>query len=142
MFPTEFKYATQVWLTSVLIAPFLFFIIPVGTVGTGDFSLKGALSYWGLLVMFGGLLSIPSWLALMFFVKMINRMDKSIFNKKLIIQGLCIVLGIVPFFAFFGFRNAADLAISIPYIITLSVGLWYFPLKKRKEEDIMEQLMN
>jgi hypothetical protein len=142
MFPTEFKYATQVWLTSVLIAPFLFFIIPVGTVGTGDFSLKGALSYWGLLVMFGGLLSIPSWLALMFSVKMINRMDKSIFNKKLIIQGLCIVLGIAPFFAFFGFRNAADLAISIPYIITLSVGLWYFPVKKRKEEDIMEQLMN
>ena len=142
MFPTEFKYATQVWLTSVLIAPFLFFIIPVGTVGTGDFSLKGALSYWGLLVMFGGLLSIPSWLALMFFVKMVNRMDKSIFNKKIIIQGLCMILGIAPFFAFFGFRNAADLAISIPYIITLSVGLWYFPLKESKEKDIMEQLMN
>lgn len=142
MIPTEFKYATQVWLTSVLIAPFLFFIMPIGSIGTGDFSLKGALSYWGLLVMFGGLFSIPSWLALMFFVKMINGMDKSILNKKLIIQGLCIILGIAPFFAFFGFRNTADLAISAPYIIMLSIGLWYFPLKRTKEKDTIEQLMS
>ena len=83
MIPSEFKYATQVWLTSVLIAPFLFFIIPVGVIGTGDFSeIKSILAYWGILVLYGGLLSVPSWLALMFFVKMINRIDKSIFNKK------------------------------------------------------------
>ena len=143
MLSSDFKYATKVWLLSVLIAPFIFLIVPIGVIGTGDFSeIKSILSYWGILVLYGGLFSVPSWLALVFFVVMINRLDKSIFSKKMMIQVLCIILGVAPFFAFFGFRDLESLAISVPYLIMLSIGIWFFSLKKVEREVTIDTLMN
>jgi hypothetical protein len=66
--PTSFRYATIVWLTSVIVPPVLFWIgFMLSLLISGNYTNeKGSILLLSTMAMFGIglLLSIPSWLIL------------------------------------------------------------------------------
>jgi hypothetical protein len=121
-------YATKVWLSSVLITPFLILY--------SDFkisSLDNLLSYFiyscvGIII--GFVLSIPSWILLNWAVSKVKKYTK--YNRKLLIQIIVVGLTLVLFSFFlqkasWNWRQR-DFNLVGVYIITLSFGVWYYKI--------------
>lgn len=142
-----FSYATKVWLLAVFVAPLL---IGLYMIGSADMSYEAMnninweelLPTYGLTLLIGGGGTIPVWLFFGVLVFGINQLNLSMLQKKGFIQITSIILCIIAFGVFaytLGSNVGFDFAaLSIPYIITLSIGIWYFSLKENDTERILE----
>lgn len=131
--PKDVKYATYVWLFSVVTSPILllfFLIAKEGNSGIGDM-----VGFIGLAFAVGFALSIPCWLIFMAFVRLIHYTSLSILNQKVLIQIGALVIGSVPFIILFGDEYSEIFLFIIPYLATLSVGIWLFRLETRASAD-------
>src|SRR5258708_27564723 len=88
-----FLYPLQVWLTSALIGPILWFLSP----GISDHSLLTFVQFYWLALVFGFMFSFPSFLLLWAGVAYINRRTWRLLFKKLVVAGLAVALSIAPF---------------------------------------------
>src|SRR5258708_37456475 len=89
-----FLYPLQVWLTSALIGPILWFLSP----GISDHSLLTFVQFYWLALVFGFMFSFPSFLLLWAGVAYINRRTWPPLFKKLRAPRLASWLSLAPFF--------------------------------------------
>lgn len=141
-----FSYATKVWLLAVFVAPLLIGLYMIGS----DMSYKEMTNIdleelfltYVLTLAIGGLGTIPVWLFFGVSVRGINQLDSSMLQKKTFIQIISIILCIIAFGVFasiLGSNTGFDFTtLSLPYIITLSIGIWYFSLEENEIERILE----
>jgi len=135
MTSNSFKYATKIWLTSVVIAPFSYFLI------SGTFDVKklhneaaGLGLYTLFAVVFGLLFSLPCWLILVFAVKLINTRNISLIGKKIILILIAIVLTYLLFYLLF-FKDRIDsdqlslnMKLATVYCFTNVIGMTFYKL--------------
>lgn len=131
----SFKYATKVWLTSVLISPLVYFLISrtldlrklqIEAVGLEGFILFSIIA--------GLLFSLPSWTVFFFVVKFINKQPNSIIVKKTIIGLTGILLTFIPFYLVFFKDNFEPqlnfhLKLLTSYSLTIIIGILIYQLR-------------
>jgi len=136
MTSNSFRYATKVWLTSVVVAPFLYFLI------SGTFDIKklhieaaGLGLYTLFAIAFGLLFSIPCWTILIFAVKIINKQNVSLTSKKVIIILIGVVLTYLLFYLLF-FKDRIDseqlsfnMRLATAYCLTNIIGMTFYKLE-------------
>jgi hypothetical protein len=124
------KYSTKVWLTGVIFSPIVF-IMFFSTLAEGSQApdLNNALDFTGLMLVFGLLYSIPSWIFLVLTSGLLFHFMKKEFLARGIIWLISMLLCFLPFLYFgFNFRNN-ELSLILPYFITISFGVWYYKLR-------------
>lgn len=146
----DLLYATKVWLLSVVLSPIMLLLIP----GLGPFSnfnsifksLYEVIMAYFTFAMLSLIFSVPSWLVFMLVVRFIVRGPDRAYDKKTLIQIAAIIIGLAPFVLLGGIDDfsAEFLFFSLPYLITLSFGIWWFKLKtvhEEKEKDMLDHLI-
>jgi hypothetical protein len=125
-------YSTKVWLTSVLVSPFLLiFVIAIKDGFEG--AANDAFGFIMMAVIFGFLFSIPCWIALMIAVRMVYNAEYEEKKFKSIINIIAVGIALIIFgFTFGGFYQVDGFSWAIPYIIVLTVGIWYFQLNPKE----------
>lgn len=127
----DILYSTKIWLTSVLVSPFLLVIalmIEEGFGGAGN----DALGFIMMAIMVGFVFSIPCWIALMVAVRVVYNAEHEEHKFKSIINIIAIIIALIIFgFVFGGIYQPEGFAWAIPYIITLTFGIWYYELKPK-----------
>lgn len=150
---SDLIYATKIWLLSVFTAPTLILIIQILSTKNGGTG-SDALYFYGMLILFSLIFSIPSWLLFMGGVRMVIKSDKPLLEQKIIIQIIAIILCFLPFIVLFyedgvirdgGVRGGDILRIflfSLAYLVPLSFGIWYFQfnIEEHEEKDLMDHL--
>lgn len=122
------RYATAVWLTGALVSPILFILYEF-MAGHGS----GALALVALLLIYGGIFSIPCWLILMVTTHLTNQFGISEAAKKMFLMVVAGVLTYGMFFLMFGgedFGLGANVALPFFYGICVCIGVWYFNLQR------------
>ena len=136
-------YSTKVWLTSIIVSPFLFAFIRFLEQGYNDFgkSIEEVVHFILLIIIVGFLFSIPYWATLMIAVRTIYNADYEEKKNKIIIN--IIAVGIVVLLFFAVHYLSANPRLSIPYILTLTFGIWYFKLERKPgfESTIIDHLV-
>src|SRR5258708_38738189 len=89
-----FLYPLQVWLTSALIGPILWFLSP----GISDHSLLTFVQFYWLALVFGFMFSFPSFLLLWAGVAYINRRTWRLLFQKVVVAGWVKAPALAPFF--------------------------------------------
>lgn len=135
----DLMYATKVWLFSVFVSPILIlsaYIIADSSSGGG---LADALSFFGVYTVFGLIFSIPSWILFMIGVRNHQRIGVITDSPKANIQIIAIILCVLPFMFLFGgiFGNPEVMLFAIPYLVTISIGIWYFELKSNTQNETL-----
>lgn len=126
--PQDIRYATFVWLFSVTLGPILLFFVLALLENRGFADLSESLSFMRLAFLMGLVLSIPCWLVFMLLVRFVSRAGGPITQQKVYIQVGAIVIGMAPFALLFGERFIGTIAFAMPYLISLSIGIWSFRL--------------
>ena len=138
----SFRFATKVWLTSVFLSPFVFFLIS-GTIDTKKLNMEAAgldlFLFFSLI--FGLIFSLPCWTLLIFAVKFINRQYLTLTKKK----ALTIVTGIVLTYSlfylpFFKDRTdsgqlASNMRLATAYCLTIVGGMIFYKLEPDEKRD-------
>ena len=120
----DILYSTKVWLTSVLVSPFFIVIATRGFEG----NLFDAREFIFLALVFGFLFSIPCWIVLMIVVRLTYNSDFEEKKSKTIIN---VVSAGIALLAFFITRELiASFLWVLPYLITLTFGIWYYKLTR------------
>ena len=126
-------YSTKVWLTSVIASPFLLVFIIMGLEEGYGGTLKDAFGFISMAMLFGFMFSIPCWIALCVAVRAVYNAEHSEKKFKTIINIIAIIIALTIFgFVFGGFYQADGFSWAIPYIITLTFGIWYFQLEPKE----------
>jgi hypothetical protein len=132
------NYSLWVWLSSVLTAPILFFLQRF--YGTYMYTLMGLLSTFVLMVSFGLVFSIPSFIVFFLSVKFINKRDwlQKIKKRALVLSGAVIACAtFCPILAnnlgedkrlSFG---STDVQLTISYTLTIIAGTVLYRLKTK-----------
>ena len=124
-------YSTKVWLTSVVVSPFLLVIALMISEGFGG-AANDALGFIMMAIIMGFLFSIPCWIALMIAVRMIYNAEHDEKKFKSIVNIIAIAIALIIFgFVFGGMYQADGFAWAIPYVITLTCGIWYYKLEPK-----------
>lgn len=128
------RYATLVWITSVLLSPVILLLIMSIIDGRNPFN--GFFNIIFLVGMYGGVLSIPNWLLFFGGVLFLTRQFKQTKHIRWGAQAWAIFLTVGLFFILFGFNNSSffksdDWVFPGVYILSLSLGIWYYPLRRR-----------
>jgi len=125
----SFTYSLKVWLTTVTIVPFIQMI--EGLIIGNHTSISNAEQMIFLTLLFGLLLSMPSWLFLWMSAYLLNRLTDNILVIKLSLMILSIGLAILPFFLLAGTVSLSihDLIWFGPYPIIVVACIWLYKLK-------------
>ncbi|MFA6247825.1 MAG: hypothetical protein WC615_12890 [Mucilaginibacter sp.] len=138
----SFSYSLKVWLTSVFVAPVVFFLIDLcinkHTLSLGMYMNDAP--YYLLYVIFGGILSFFTWLTFLFIIKgLIATFPSSGQIKHLIaVAGTLLTVGT---FAFFG-RRVFDVHndffyMMLSYAICIAGGSYFYNLESTQKPDII-----
>jgi hypothetical protein len=127
------RYATLVWITSVLLSPVLLSFVTMIMDGNGSFN--GFLGIVFLFVLYGGGLSIPNWLLFFGGVVFLTRQFRQTQHIRWGAQAWAAFLTVALFFILFGSENPSFLSnegwiFPGAYLLTLSVGIWYYPIRR------------
>lgn len=127
------RYTTLVWITSVLISPVILMIITAISEGR---SLDGFLAFIFLFVLYGGALSIPNWLLFFGGVAFLTRQFSYRRHIRWGAQAWAVFLTFGLFLVIFGWDDPSFIAgdgLLFPgvYLLVLSVGIWYYPLRRK-----------
>lgn len=126
----SYKYPLKIWLTGVLCGPLFCIILSYGSLnfaGIGE-----ALVFYGILVIFGGPMSLPCFIILWLFNNMIAK--TSLYKRA--IKHLSAVLCIILCFALFSLINYSrsdfwdkhDSIFTLSYAIPLVMGCYFYKL--------------
>lgn len=125
------RYATKVWLTGVLISPFIYLLI-CKSLYTQKYSFIGLEDFILFSIILGMIFSIPSWLGLFFTVKLLNKKSISILNKKILVSLISIILTLLPFYFVF-FKNIGfqfpDLMLFATYVSITTISVFFYKIK-------------
>ncbi|MHB8208454.1 hypothetical protein [Mucilaginibacter sp.] len=121
-------YSIKVWLTSALVVPFIQMI--EGLIIGNHTSISNAEQMILLALLFGLLLSMPSWLLLWMSASLLNRLTGSVLVIKLSLTVLSTALAILPFFLLAGTTSLSshDLIWFGPYPIIVVACIWLYKL--------------
>jgi hypothetical protein len=127
------RYASLVWITSVLLSPVLLSFITLIKDGNGSFN--GFFGIVFLFVLYGGALSIPNWLLFFGGIVLLTRQFKRTLHIRWGAQVWAVFLTVVLFYVLFGLDNPTFLSdegwfFPGAYLLTLSVGIWYYPIRR------------
>ncbi len=124
------RYATLVWISSVILSPILMLFINVFIDQTGSFN--GFYNTVFLMVFYGGIFSIPNWLLFFAGIVVIGRFYTLSTHIRWAAQAWAIILTLLLFFIIFGVRFSGFLRevpfIGFFYLFTLTIGIWYYPI--------------
>jgi hypothetical protein len=131
----SFRFATSVWLTSVVLSPFMFFLLS-GTMDPEKLHIEflGLKLFIEYSLYFGPLFSLPCWTLFFFAVKLINKQSISLTKKKVLISLIGVVLTYLLFyFLFFNDslvqRLGFDMRLPTAYSLTILIGTVLYNLK-------------
>jgi hypothetical protein len=129
---SDITYSTKVWLASVVVSPFLLLFL-IGAQEGYKGSLGDVFGFIFMAMAFGFLFSIPCWLTLMVASRTVYNLEYDEQKFKMIINIIAVVIALILFGLFTGgFYNTEGFIWSIPYIITLTIGIWYFKLSPKE----------
>ncbi|MCW3106412.1 MAG: hypothetical protein JWQ09_918 [Segetibacter sp.] len=138
----SFKYATASWITSVVVSPVLliaydYFTLPASSKGIYTIGSQAGFIFFALL--FGSILSLPVWLLLFLFARMINKTTYSQTSKKLFILAFTVFITGILFYILFAsvyVTNMKQAMMSFPvfYLITIALAILIFKLKRDEEK--------
>lgn len=124
-------YPLQIWLTSAAIGPILWFLSP----SVSDHSV---LTFWELYwveLMFGLIFSFPSFLLLWAGVAYVNRSNRRVLFKKIVVAAWAMVLGIAALWWVIDWREPIlqehNLAFIVAYLGPLLMGVFLFRWPKK-----------
>ena len=120
-------YAAKVWLSSVMIAPTLLFIIALFKYKEADIDI------FFIAIISGGVISLPCFLFLYFICKYILKLTTNIRTIKLILVPVGILLTYMPFLIIdnFNFLLDNDLlsqSFFISYCVVIIAGILFYRL--------------
>ncbi len=129
---SKLLYAAKIWLFSVFGSPIM--MLGLGVPKRID-SLSETVETYQLMIIFGGLFSLPSLLIFMIAIYFFTRNRKK--NKeeqKMSIQIIAVILCLAPIFIFFALLENSGIGadvmlISSFYLATISFGIWFFDYK-------------
>lgn len=126
------RYATLIWITSVLFSPVILSLVTMIMDGNGSFN--GFFGIVFLFVLYGGVLSIPNWLLFFGGIVFLTRQFKLLLHIRWGAQAWAVFLTLGLFFLIFGSDNPSFLSnegwiFPGAYLLTLSVGIWYYPIR-------------
>ncbi len=126
------RYATLVWITSVLLSPVLLMFIT--TISDGR-SFDGFFAFTFLFVVYGGALSIPNWLLFFVGVAFLARQFSQTRHIRWGAQAWAAFLTLGLFLIIFGLNAPTFLTkdgwvLPGTYLLTLSIGIWYYPIRR------------
>ena len=134
--PQHLKFSTFVWLVSVFItaASFMLFDSP------NSKFLGGSWDIFFLMISISLVCSIPNWILLCIASWKVNKLHITERKKKVIINAIAVGLTfllflILPFFI--GLKLAWTA--GIPYSLTLTLGIWIFPLRNKKTDFLWKE---
>ncbi len=87
-------------------------------------------------ILIGGLVSSPNWLILILLTAVISQFNTSLLIKRLFIQVSVIILALGLFLLIAGkdeLKEGKIWSLILPYLLTLTIGVWVYPLKEIKE---------
>jgi hypothetical protein len=116
---TVFFYCFQVWLTSASIGPILWIL----SEGDSSSSLFSFVEFYGLALVFGLMLSVPSFLLLIAGVAFVRRRPWEVLTKKFAIAVWTIPLAIAPFLLIIDWRDP-----SLEKWKVIGIGAFLVPL--------------
>jgi len=133
----DLGYATKVWLTGTVFGPVLFlvweglqhFSNPQYTLIEGDWG--DSAEFFLLMVLFGMLFSLPSWLVLWLATVWANRTSWTETARRLLLVGVATVLTILPFPLFGGemlWGGSESWMLILCYWLAIAAGILYFRL--------------
>ncbi len=119
-------YSLKVWLTGVFLAPVL---LKLFWMVSGESTGSNAV---GALILFGGVLSIPSVLLLFLSVLILTRQAIAVNSTKLILSLIGIILAYLPIWVLNGRQFWLDsfmLNFFVGYTVTVMAAIWFYKLK-------------
>jgi hypothetical protein len=125
-----FSFSIRVWLTSIILSPVIFFFWT--TDFTEYFSLPNFFGFYVLSILYGVVLSLPSYGCLLLLVLYLSGKKWKVGMKKGMLVLWVTILTIFPFYIVF----AKDDPITLPsiikffvcYLITIIVGTLFYKL--------------
>lgn len=126
----SFAYGTLIWIISLFLSPFFW---QFGLLVSGDFrGLSDFLPDYFNILMMAAVFSIPNWLIFSISIVLLGSISLTMPIRKVIIQFWAIALTIGLFAWIFGNPNDEEIWIAtLSYILGLSVGIWFLPLKAK-----------
>lgn len=136
--PATFGYATRVWLTSVIAPPTVIVVWEYveNLLENGVFGDAFPPDSWvlaGVLLLVGGLLSVPSWVLLIWIAESVCELGWGEWKKKWLLFGVGSVLTLLPFVILSGgdfseiFQSM--LGFFVPsYWVAISFGIFFYRL--------------
>ena len=125
---TAFLYSIQVWLTSALTGPMLWYFSPA--INKGAHSFSTFFQFYGAALLFVFMFSFPSFLLLFAGVVYIDRRAWQLLTRKFVITGWAFVLAIVPFLVIFDWDRSlvsvSALFFAGAYIVPLVAAIFLF----------------
>ena len=128
-------YSLKVWLTSVVVTPFL--VLLTGLVGKMGEGVGFALA----MLMLGTLFSLPSFLLLSLACWALTRMQRKIVMIKVELTLIGVLLTYIPFFiindyAFLINRDELSRTFFVVYSLLITFGIWFYTFKGASKEQI------
>lgn len=131
MMSQSFRYATKVWLTTVVVSP----VTMIGYdyfFGSSQADVVSNLGFFGLAIFFSIVLSLPVWLLMILSARQVNKTRLSPVTKRLTMGFICFLLVLALFVVLLFATDVltADTLLSFPifYICIHTVAALAFPL--------------
>jgi lysylphosphatidylglycerol synthetase-like protein (DUF2156 family) len=126
-------YSLKVWLTAVVVSPPLYLIVEAMVNKHNQTNLEGGVLFVLMSLVYGLLLSIPSYLLLLLAVYFSTRRMESGWVIKMFLTLVGMVLSLIPFQLIFGQDDAITQVVTIPwavcYCIVVVISLLLYELK-------------
>ena len=120
-------YVLRVWLTSVILSPVIMWLYSTCIEGSStDAELIPLMLVWG------GVLSLPSLLFLGMFCNQLVYRKKKVKYVKMWLTVIGIILTYAPFWVINGFSitdNSGSSILFLPYAATIVAGIWFYRLQ-------------
>ena len=128
-------YSLKVWLTGVVVAPFL--VLMIGLLGKMVDGIGIALA----MLMLGTLFSLPSFLLLSLACWALTRMQRKVVIIKAELTLIGVLLTYIPFFiindyAFLINRDELSRTFFVIYSLLITFGIWFYNFNGASKEQI------
>ena len=126
-------YSLKVWLTALLLSPVLYWLVETNFISPLKTSFEGMIGFFGLSILYGLLLSIPSFLFLTFSCFFVNMLAQINAAKKRLITLIAFIFVILPFYLLFSRDDTStlikdDLPLASSYSVVIIIGVWFYQL--------------
>jgi hypothetical protein len=125
-------FSLKVWLTSVIVSPALYLFYDAFRVHSKT-NFEGGLGFLLLSILYGIIISLPSWIILWFSTFSLFQLNYSTLVNKIWLSIIGTGLTILPFLLLFGSDDPITYVTTVPwalsYNIVIVAGIWFYKLK-------------